>query len=94
MSSLLSNEEKLDEIYRILKKEESRTRWRFFSRVLRYGILFGLLLGIVTNPTFFVTKISNILTPIILENVKTALENQKNGVMETFKNLIPTNKEE
>ena len=88
MSSPISNEQKLDEIYTILRRQESQRKRAIFYRVFKWLIILSLFLFIATNPVFLVQKITTFLTPLIAENMKATLQDQKNGILEMMKNMV------
>ncbi len=87
MKEILTNEQKLDEIYTILKRQESQRKRSALYRVIKWTLIFSLFLFIVTNPIFVVEKFTTFITPIIAENMKATLQNQKDGILEIMKNL-------
>lgn len=88
MKEILTNEQKLDEIYTILRRQESQRKRAIFYRVFKWIIIFSLFLFIATNPVFLVEKITTFLTPLIAENMKATLQDQKNGILEMMKDVV------
>ncbi|MFZ2255411.1 MAG: hypothetical protein WAW59_04560 [Patescibacteria group bacterium] len=73
IENIMTNEQKLDEIYQIIKAQESRaTRAKWF-RLLKWIILLGLAYFIAKNPGLFLDKITELVMPTIMENMKTMM---------------------
>ena len=86
-----TNAEKLDEIYRILKKQESRRKagiWYHFFKLL---FLIGLAFFVYTNSSLILGKLTDILIPLVTENMKTVMKDQKNGLLDQMKDMLPEN---
>ena len=86
-----TNAEKLDEIYRIIKKQESRRNagiWYHFFKLL---FLIGLAFFVYTNSSLILGKLTDILIPLVTENMKTVMKDQKNGLLDQMKDMLPQN---
>jgi hypothetical protein len=73
----LSNEQKLDEIYSILKQQESRSNRARWFRLLKWGVIILALYFVTSNPGFFLDRFMKIVQPIIMDNVKTMMNEKK-----------------
>ena len=83
-----TNAEKLDEIYRIIKKQESRRNagiWYHFFKLL---FLIGLAFFVYTNSSLILGKLTDILIPLVTENMKTVMKDQKNGLLDQMKDML------
>lgn len=84
-----TNAEKLDEIYCILKKQESRRRAGIWYHVIKLLFLAGLVFFIFTNSSLILGKLTDILIPLVTENMKTVMKDQKNGLLDQMKDMLP-----
>jgi hypothetical protein len=85
----MTNEQKLDEIYQILKAQQSAaTRAKWF-RLLKWAILLGLTYFIATNPGFFIEKITEMIMPTVMDNMKTMMTEDTAGIMDQLKDILP-----
>lgn len=95
----LTPEQKLDEIYTLLQKQESREKRRTFFRVLKLMIILGIVYFITANPAFlqgiftaFVGTTMDTIKPMILEQTKTILSNQsesyQSGTLEKIQEIL------
>lgn len=87
----LTPEQKLDEIYSILKHQETRRKVGIWYRIFKWVIVMGIVWFIAANPTFLITKLTDIMMPIITENMKTMMEDKQSTLMESVKNMLPKN---
>ena len=85
----LTPAEKLDAIYTILKEWESRRKWAVWYRIIKWAIIFGLAYITITQPGLIVGKITNYMQPIIMEQMKTIMEKQKDSIMQQARDLMP-----
>jgi len=73
IENMMTNEQKLDEIYQIVKAQQSAaTRAKWF-RLLKWIILLGIAYFIAKNPGLFLDKITELVMPTIMENMKTMM---------------------
>jgi len=73
IENIMTNEQKLDEIYQIVKAQQSAaTRAKWF-RLLKWIILLGIAYFIAKNPGLFLDKITELVMPTIMENMKTMM---------------------
>ncbi|MBP6981738.1 hypothetical protein KBB25_03115 [Candidatus Gracilibacteria bacterium] len=84
-----TNAEKLDEIYRILKKQEARQRTSFWYHIFKLFFLIGLGFFLFTNSSLILGKLTDILIPLVTENMKTVMKDQKNGLLDQMKDMLP-----
>lgn len=86
-----TNAEKLDEIYRILKKQESRRKVGVWYHIFKLLFLAGLAFFVFTNSSLILGKLTDILIPLVTENMKTVMKDQKNGLLDQMKDMLPEN---
>lgn len=84
----LSNEQKLDEIYSILKEQESRNNRARWFRLLKWGIIILGLYFVTSNPGFFLDRFVKIVQPIIMDNVKTMMNEKKDWLLDEMKWIL------
>ncbi len=84
----LSNEQKLDEIYSILKQQESRNSRARWFRLLKWSVIILGVYIVTSNPGFFLDKLVKIIQPIIMDNVKTMMNEKKDGLLDEMKWIL------
>jgi hypothetical protein len=95
----LTPEQKLDAIYDILKKQESRQKRTTIFRTLKWLFLLGIVYFLTANPavlqgvfTAFVGSTMDAVKPMILEQAQTILQNQtesySSGTLEKMQELL------
>ncbi len=85
MNNRLNNEQKLDEVYTIIKLQESRAmRARWFNAI-KWIIILGITYFIATNPIFIIEKVTTIMRPLIIANIKNLVDEEKSGMLEEMK---------
>jgi len=89
LEQIMTNEQKLDEIYQIVKDQESRRQRAAIFRFIKWLIIFIAVYFIVKNPGVFIDKLMDILMPLVFENMKTSLTDESSGIMKQFQELIP-----
>ncbi len=88
---LLTNEQKLDYIYNTIKAQEARnTRARWFH-LLKWLVIFLLMYFVATNPTFILDKVTAIMRPFIIENVKSMTDKTKSNFLDDIKKVLQEN---
>jgi hypothetical protein len=89
LENIMTNEQKLDEIYQILKAQQSAaTRARWF-RIIKWIIILGLMYLVATNPGILLEKITELIMPAVMDNMKTMMEQDSANILEQFKDIIP-----
>jgi hypothetical protein len=86
---MLTNEQKLDEIYQIVKAQESRIKRAGWMRLVRIILILAIAYFVFTNPGLIISKITEIMMPAIMENMKTALENDTGWIMKQIQDILP-----
>lgn len=84
-----NNEQKLTYIYETLKDQESRRKRQMFYKFLKWLILGGLAYLVITNPDVVVTQVTNYIKPLVMDQVKSMMEENKKNLMDQVKNLLP-----
>lgn len=85
----MTNEQKLDEIYQIIKEQEARaSRGRLF-RILKWIFILGLIVVISQNPGIILNWITDLVMPTVMDNMKTMLEEDSASIMQQFKDILP-----
>lgn len=62
----LTNEQKLETVYQILQKQESRRKAAIFGKFLKWSLILGILYLVVTDPQAIIGKVMNVVEPIIV----------------------------
>lgn len=85
---MLTPQDKIDEIYTILKKQERRERWRAIYAWTTRIIAVTIILLALMYPGFIIRHLTNFFYPIIEQNVKQIISEQKNNLLDSVENKI------
>lgn len=85
---VLTPAEKLDAIYQILKESESRRKRAAWLRIFKWWIILAFAYVALTQPWLIVGKITSYIQPIVMEQMKTILSNQKDWILQQAKDLM------
>lgn len=66
---MLTNEQKLDEIYTIIKAQEARTKRAALFRFLKWTIILALVYTASQNPDLILKKVTEYVMPSVMENM-------------------------
>jgi hypothetical protein len=88
-TSSLSSEQKLDEIYIMLKSNQARSSRIFWYRTIKWLILIGIGYFTLTHPGYVTSKVTEYLQPIIIEQMKGIMSEKKDGLMDQIKKMMP-----
>ena len=66
---MLTNEQKLDEIYTIIKTQEARTRRAALLRILKWTIILAIVFIASQNPDLILKKVTEYIMPSVMENM-------------------------
>ena len=85
----LSNVQKLTYIYYELKSQESRRKRAAWYRFLKWIVIIGLVYLIATYPTQIIGKVSEFVRPLIMDQVDAIMEQNKNSLLKSIKDVLP-----
>ncbi len=85
-----NNEQKLTYIYQSLKDQDSRRIRAIWYKALKWVIILGLAYLALTNPGFIIGKMTEIIQPIVMDQMKTMMEKNKESLMESVQDFIKT----
>ena len=80
--SMLTPQEKIDEIYRILSRQESRRRWALFFTWLWRIVIITSIAIVVLYPGKTTEWMFRIAAPMIEQVVRQVIDTQKNSLTE------------
>lgn len=89
MNNPLTNEQKLDEIYTIIRANERRRMQASIGRIVKWVIILGIVGFIASNPEVFIKKLTEIIQPIVMSQVQDMMSTNKDALMESVKDMIP-----
>ena len=89
MTTPLTNEQKIDEIYDMMRSERSSRSRGFWYRILKWLAILGIAYFTISNPGYVTGKIMGYLWPIVAEQVDTIVSNKKNWLIESVKKILP-----
>lgn len=86
---MMTNEQKLEEIYQIVKwQQAAATRAKWF-RLLKWIIILGWVYYISQNPWIILSTVTDMVMPTVMENMKTMMAEDSAGIMEQVKDMLP-----
>ncbi len=102
--SPLTNEQKLDEVYRILQKVDARERRSFWYNLLKRVIIYGAILFVALNPSAILGYMTDLIMPRVMDAMTQALDQQKTNavdgitdakdtLIQKIRDLVPTETE-
>ena len=91
--SHITNEQKLEAIFRIVTEQEERRKTAFRLRLLKWCIFAGVVYFIVSQPEMILSKVTEILKPFVLSTASGMISNQKNEFMKSIKDVLPSGME-
>ncbi len=77
MSLPMTNEQKLDAIYALMQKQESRESRAFWYNLLKRVIIYGAIIFVALNPTVILGYMTDLIMPRVMETMSQALDQQK-----------------
>ncbi len=89
MHTPLTSEQKLDEIYNIVKSQQSARSRSYWYRIIKWMIIFAIAYFTLSNPGYVTGKIMEYVGPIMVEQMKGIMATQKDGLLKQMKDLIP-----
>ncbi len=90
MDNNLTNEQKLDEVYALVKRMEHRYMMASFGRIIKWIIILGIVGFVASNPKLIVENITEYVKPIIMDQVKTMTEDLNNQLIQGAKGILPS----
>jgi hypothetical protein len=85
---VLNTAEKIDVIYELLQEWEARRRRNWLFRMLKWTIIFAVVFLTITQPQLVINKITSYLQPIVMEQMKSVIDGQKESMMKQAKELM------
>ncbi len=86
----MTNEQKLEQIYQILLDNESRRKSAMWLRITKWLIIAGLIYVVVTNPQDIMTRVTEVIKPIILSTASGMIAGQKAELMKSLQDILPS----
>jgi hypothetical protein len=84
----LSNEQKLEAIYQLLKNQEAREARKKWFRLIKWSIFAYIIYFLSTNPTYILEKVTAIMRPLIIENMKGMMNYEKEGLLYDIRKVL------
>lgn len=81
---MLSTEQKIEEIYQILRKNETRRRRQTFILVIWRLILLAVILAVVFFPWAVFTHLYDAIRPFTEQIMQDMIQSQKENIMNAF----------
>jgi hypothetical protein len=82
--SPLTNEQKLDEVYRLLQKQESRESRAFWYNLLKRVIIYGAIIFVALNPSAILGYMTDLIMPRVMDAMSQALDQQKTDAVDSL----------
>ncbi len=89
MNTNLTSEEKLDAIYMMLRSNQARLKRAFWYRIFKWCLIIGVAYFTLTHPGYIAGKVTQYLQPILMEQMKTIIANQKEGFFDKIQKMLP-----
>lgn len=89
MRTNLTPMEKMDVVYEIIVDEKDRRKREFWYRIIKWIIILMIWYGVLTHPEYVVGKIIGYVQPIIMEQMKTIIADQKDSLLKQAKDILP-----
>lgn len=86
---ILTNEQKLNQIYTIVTDMESRRKRAMWFRFLKWILIFGLAYVLVSQPDKIIWPITDYIKPIILSTASGIVAEQRAEMMKNIKDILP-----
>jgi hypothetical protein len=90
-NNFLTNEQKLDYVFETIKKQESRNAWARWFNMAKWFLILFVAYFVATNPTFILDKVTAIMRPFIIENVKSMTDRSKSNFLDDIKKVLQEN---
>ncbi len=87
--SHITNEQKLEAVFRIVTEQEERRKTAFHLRLLKWCIIAGLVYLVASQPELILSKATEIIKPFILSTASGMISNQKSELMKSLKDVLP-----
>lgn len=65
-----TNEQKLDEIYHIIKAQESRAARARWYRLVKWVIILVIVYYVAQNPGVVLSKLTDLIMPAVMDNMQ------------------------
>lgn len=85
----LTNEQKLDEIYHIVKTQERHRLQASVARIAKWVIILSIVGFVASNPKFIIERVTEYVKPIVMEQVETMTKDLNDKLMQSAKDLVP-----
>lgn len=89
MNTPLTNEQKIDEIYSLLKSQQRVQSRAFWYRIFKWCLILGVGYFTLSNPGYVAGKLMDYISPIVTQQVESIVANKKNGLIDQVKKIIP-----
>jgi hypothetical protein len=78
----MTNEQKLDAIYALMQKQESRESRVFWYNLLKRVIIYGAIIFVALNPSAILRYMTDLIMPRVMEAMSQALDQQKTDAVD------------
>lgn len=82
MALPMTNEQKLDAIYDLMQKQESRESRAFWYNLLKRVIIYGAIIFVALNPTVILGYMTDLIMPRVMDAMSQALDQQKTDAVD------------
>ena len=90
----MTSEEKIDAVYTMLKDNQARSSRIFWYKIFKWAIILGIAYFTLTHPGYVAGKITEYIQPIVIEQMKTIMTNEKDGFLDQLKKIMPASNQE
>jgi large-conductance mechanosensitive channel len=78
----MTNEQKLDAIYTLLQKQDSRERRAFWYSLLKRVVIYGAIIFVALNPSAILGYMTDLIMPRVMDAMSQALDQQKTDAVD------------
>lgn len=86
---ILTNEQKLNQIYSVVMANESRRKSLMWFRFFKWVIIIAIAYFVVTQPDKIIWPLTERIKPIIMSTASGMISDQKAEMIKSLKDILP-----
>lgn len=84
----LSNEQKLEYIYRILVRQEKARKFAQNMKIVKWVLILGIVFFALQNPEKLMTGLTRYLQPMVMNSMSGVIEDQKMKSLQDMQKML------